>query len=153
LSPSPLRPFVFVAVFVAVSMRSYMCMSVFFCFVCLLEYNPKNYTPPPVGKEVIPLGVITHGQRHKPREYQRQWYKPFTCQSMINTHFTMFQSDGVKGCAIIEYPQFISSMSDLACLHANFYQKNRAEPAQLDIFSFQNLSSASSSPFFFLLSG
>jgi len=60
-------------------------------FVCLLEPNPKNYTPPPVGREVNPLGVITHGQRHKPRAYQRQRYKPRTCQSMVNT----LQVDGL----------------------------------------------------------
>jgi len=40
--------------------------------------NPKNYTPPPV------LGMITHGQRHKPRVYQRQRHKQRTCQSMLN---------------------------------------------------------------------
>jgi len=57
----------------------------FLClFVCLLEQNPKNYTPPPVGREVNPLGVITHGQRH-PRAYQRQCHKPRTCQSMFKT--------------------------------------------------------------------
>jgi len=37
------------------------------------------------------LGVITHGQRHKPRAYQRQRYKPHTCQSMVNT----LQVDGL----------------------------------------------------------
>jgi len=28
--------------------------------------NPENYIPPPVGKEVNPLGVVTQGQMHKP---------------------------------------------------------------------------------------
>jgi len=45
----------------------------------------------PVGREVNPLGVITHGQRDKPRACQRQWYKPRTCQSMVNT----LQVDGL----------------------------------------------------------
>ena len=36
-------------------------------------------------REVKPLGVIAHGQRHKPRANQRQRYKPRTCQSMLNT--------------------------------------------------------------------
>jgi len=30
-----------------------------------------------------PVGVITHGKRHKPRAYQRQRYKPRTCQSIM----------------------------------------------------------------------
>jgi len=34
-----------------------------------------------VGREVNPLGVHTHGQRHNPRAYQRQRHKPRTCQS------------------------------------------------------------------------
>ena len=29
--------------------------------------------------------LITHRQRHKPRAYQRQRYKPCMCQSMLNT--------------------------------------------------------------------
>jgi len=36
-------------------------------------------------REVNPLGVITHGQRHKPRAYQRQRHTPRTCQRMVNT--------------------------------------------------------------------
>jgi len=61
-------------------------------FVCLFVEikNPENYTPPPVGREVNPLGVVTHGQSHKPRRaYQRQRHdspSPRTCQSMDNTH-------------------------------------------------------------------
>ena len=37
------------------------------------------------GREVNPLGMITHGQRHKPRACQRQGYKPRTFRSMVNT--------------------------------------------------------------------
>ena len=40
-------------------------ISTVFLFVCWNK-SPKNYTPPPVGREVNPLGVVTHGQRHKP---------------------------------------------------------------------------------------
>jgi len=45
----------------------------------------KLYSASRVGREVNPLGVITHGQRHKPCAYQRQWHRPRTCQSMVNT--------------------------------------------------------------------
>jgi len=41
-------------------------------FVCLMEQTPENHTPPPVRREVNPLGVITHGHRHIPRAYQWQ---------------------------------------------------------------------------------
>jgi len=59
-------------------------------FVCLFVcWNKTRKTLPPVGKEVNPLGVVKHGQRHKPRHaYQRQRYdspSPRTCQSMVNT--------------------------------------------------------------------
>ena len=62
-------------------------------FVCLfVGIKPeKVYSASCVGREVNPLGVITHGQRHKPRAYQRQRYKPRTCQSMVNT----LQVDGL----------------------------------------------------------
>jgi len=33
-----------------------------------------------VGRKVNPLGVITHGQRHKPRAHQRQRYRPRKCR-------------------------------------------------------------------------
>jgi len=36
-------------------------------------------------EENKPLGVITHGQRHKPRVHKRQRHIPRTCQSMANT--------------------------------------------------------------------
>jgi len=36
-------------------------------------------------REGNPLGMITRGQRHKPRACQRQRHKPRTCQSMVNT--------------------------------------------------------------------
>ena len=51
----------------------------------------KLYSASCVGREVHPLGVITHEQRHKPRAYQRQRHKPRTCQSMVNT----LQVDGL----------------------------------------------------------
>ena len=56
-------------------------------FVCLFVCWNKTSktTPPPFGREVNPLGVITHGQRHKSRAYQRQRHKPRTCQSVVNT--------------------------------------------------------------------
>ena len=45
----------------------------FVLFVCLfVGINPeKLYSASCVGREVKPLGVITHGQKHKPRAYQR----------------------------------------------------------------------------------
>jgi len=51
----------------------------------------KLYSASCVGREVTPLGVITHGQRHKPRAYQRQRHIPRTCQSIVNT----LQVDGL----------------------------------------------------------
>jgi len=56
-------------------------------FVCLfVGIKPeKSYSASCVGREVNPLGVITHGQRHKPRAYQRQRHIPRTCQSMFYT--------------------------------------------------------------------
>ena len=45
----------------------------------------KLYSASCVGREVNPLGVVTHGQRHKPRAYQRQRHKSRTCKSMVNT--------------------------------------------------------------------
>ena len=70
-------------------------------FVCLfVGMKPEKYTPPPVGREaalreVTPLGVVTHGQRHKPRRaYQRQRHNcpgPRTCQSMVNTLAHIFK--------------------------------------------------------------
>ena len=61
---------------------SFVCL-----FVCLfVEIKPeKLYSASCVGREVNPLGVITHGQRHKPRAYQRQRYEPRTCHSMVDT--------------------------------------------------------------------
>jgi len=62
-------------------------------FVCLfVGINPeKLYSTSCVGREVNPLGVTTHGQRHKSRAYQRQRYIPHTCQSMVKT----LQVDGL----------------------------------------------------------
>ena len=62
-------------------------------FVCLfVGIKPqKLYSASCVGREVNPLGVVTHGQRHKPRAYQRQRHIPRTCQSMLNT----LQVDGL----------------------------------------------------------
>ena len=51
----------------------------------------KLYSAPYGGREVSPLGVVTHGQKHKPRACQRQRYKLRTCQTMINT----LQVDGL----------------------------------------------------------
>jgi len=47
---------------------------IIFLFVCLfVGIKPeKLYSASCVGREKHPLGVITHGQRHKPRAYQRQ---------------------------------------------------------------------------------
>jgi len=44
--------------------------------VCRHNKPKTKKTPPPVGREVNPLEVITHGQRHKPCVYPRQRYKP-----------------------------------------------------------------------------
>ena len=48
-----------------------------FMFVCLsVGIKPeKLYSASSVGREANPLGVITHGQRHKPRAYQRHLHK------------------------------------------------------------------------------
>ena len=63
------------------------------CFVCLfVGIKPRKlYSSSYVGGEVNPLGVITHGQKHKPRAYQRQQHRPRMCQSMVNT----LQVDGL----------------------------------------------------------
>jgi len=63
-------------------LNSFVCL-----FVCLfVGIKPeKLYAVSFVGKEVNPLGVITHGQRRKSPKYQRQRYRPRTCQTMINT--------------------------------------------------------------------
>jgi len=61
-------------------------------FVCLFGIkSEKLYSVPWVGKEIKPLGKITHGQRHKPHAFQRQRHRPRTCQSMVNT----LQIDGL----------------------------------------------------------
>jgi len=53
------------------------------------------YTPPRVGREINPLGLVTHGQRNKPwRAYQGQRHKPRTCQSKVNT-LHWIQVDGL----------------------------------------------------------
>jgi len=64
-----------------------------YLFVCLfVGMKPgKPYSSSCVGTEVKPLGMITHGQRYKPRACQRQRLKPRTCQSMVNT----LQIDGL----------------------------------------------------------
>ena len=55
-------------------------------FVCLfVGIQPKKLCSAScVGREVNPLGMVTYGQRHKPRACQRQQYTPRTCQSMVN---------------------------------------------------------------------
>jgi len=66
----------------------------FFFFNLFVGINPeKLYSASEscVGREVHPLGVITHGQRRKPRAYQRQRQNPCTCQSMVNAR----QVDGL----------------------------------------------------------
>jgi len=45
----------------------------------------KKLFSTPCWREVNPLGVITHKERHTPHAYQRQRHKPRTCQSMVNT--------------------------------------------------------------------
>jgi len=45
----------------------------------------KLYSASCGGGEVNPVGVITHGQRHKPRAYQRQRHMSHTRQSMLKT--------------------------------------------------------------------
>jgi len=66
----------------------------FFCFFDFLFCGlkpEKAYSSSCVGMTMNHLGVITHGQMHKPRAYQRQRHKPRTCQSMVNT----LQVDGL----------------------------------------------------------
>jgi len=55
-------------------------------FLCLsVGIKPENpYSASCVGREVNFLGVITHGQRHKPRTYQRQRHEPRTCRSIVH---------------------------------------------------------------------
>jgi len=62
----------------------FVCCYVFL-FVCLfVGIKPeKLYSAFCVGGEVYPLGVVTHGQRHKQRACQRQRYKPRTCQTTV----------------------------------------------------------------------
>jgi len=56
-----------------------------FLFVCLfVGIKPEKLCSAScVGREVNPLGVITHGQRHKPHAYERQRYIPRTRQFMV----------------------------------------------------------------------
>ena len=70
-----------------------MQYGIYLSYLCLfVGIKPeKLYSVSCVGKEVNPLGVATHGQRHKLRACQRQRYKPRTCQSMLNT----LQVDGL----------------------------------------------------------
>jgi len=62
-------------------------------FVCLfVEIKPeKLYSTSCVGREVNPLGAVTHGQRHKPRACRRQRHISRTCQSIVST----LQVDGL----------------------------------------------------------
>jgi len=55
-------------------------------FVCWTRWTKpeKLYSTSCGGSEVNPLGVVTHGQRHKPRACQRQRYKPRACQGGVN---------------------------------------------------------------------
>jgi len=58
--------------------------TLFFCFCLFVGINPeKLYSVFCGGREVNPLGVATHGQRHKTRACQRLRYKPRTCQSQL----------------------------------------------------------------------
>ena len=47
--------------------------------------------------------------------------------------FTMYQSHGVTGCAISQFPLLIFSMPGVACPHANFHQKIWVQSSQPDI--------------------
>jgi len=57
-------------------------------FVCLfVGIKPERlYSASCIGRDITvkPLGAITHGQRHKPRDYQRQRHRPRTCQARVN---------------------------------------------------------------------
>jgi len=47
--------------------------------------NPeKLYSTSCVGREVNPLGAIIHGQRHKPRAYQKQRHSGATFLGFCN---------------------------------------------------------------------
>ena len=56
--------------------------NIYFLFQTIFFFSikpEKLYSSSHVGREVNPLGVITHGQRHKPRAYQRQQHRPLNC--------------------------------------------------------------------------
>ena len=73
-----------------ICMYTYVFVCLFFCL--LVGIKPEElYSVSFFAREVNSLGVITHGQRHKPRAYQRQRYISCTCQSMVNT----LQDDGL----------------------------------------------------------
>ena len=71
----------------------FICLFVgIYLFVLFIGIKPeKLYSACWFGREVNPLGVSTHGQRHKPHAYQRQRHRPHTCQSTVNT----LQVDGL----------------------------------------------------------
>ena len=59
---------------------------VFVCLFLLVGIKPTKLYSASYWEGVNPMGVVKHGQRHKPRRaYQRQRHKPRTCQSMVNT--------------------------------------------------------------------
>jgi len=73
--------------FVVMPPHSFVWMFVYL----FVEKKPgKLYSASCVGRQVNPLGVITHEQRHKTRACQRQCYRPRTCQSMVNTLRTIW---------------------------------------------------------------
>jgi len=50
--------------------------------------------------------MITYGQRHKPRAYQRQRHIPRTCQSMVHTHVDgLARITGLSGSYSTAHPR------------------------------------------------
>jgi len=68
----------------------YMFVSLFACL--FVGIKPKKlYSTSCVRREVHPLAVIAHGQRHKPRAYQRQQHRHHV---LVNLLLTLYKVTG-----------------------------------------------------------
>jgi len=103
-----------------------------FClFVCWAKLEPeKLYSVSCVERAVNPLGVITQGNRHKPRAYQRQRHIPRTCKSMINTLQVdgLARITGLSGCRATQRVILNSFLSLFFFLFFSFHLKKISVP-------------------------
>jgi len=64
----------------------------------------KLYSASSVGREVNPLGVIIHGHRHKPREYQHSDFFLF-CFEILTASTPNTSGMHTDGGAVIRNPK------------------------------------------------